>query len=396
MNTKEKYLAVERLHVPEWQTDQIQSANFDFVEYMRWLLMSDGRFNEIFKVERKEIEHLRLNQSSLRSLLNTPFLMVAPTLTTVEDWRCFVENTATTVAVDRLRDALPPVQGIELFAIRNQNQRFMTLASNLIHTSVLAAPLLGITPDVADYLGSLRGSQIRLALGRIAGLPLFRWRFTSTTFWYEFTADNLTDEAIAHQIMLTSPVDLAKPKKVPGFAELRLDRWQKETFASAMMAHGLRASTASDVFTLNQSKMRARFFEIHGRSSTCGNQTRSLTWFVESSAQRLHATIYIWLYRKAIARGANAPEALIATHDIYARLFSSMPLISADRAYNLTSSIAADTRLTTAPCRSCSTPYIVSNSDVRVEMHHSFTCPACAQDLGPRRRRVRKTKDMTE
>lgn len=396
MNSKEKYLALERLHVPDWQTDQIQTANFDFVEYIRWLLASDSRFNEIFKVERKDIEHLRMNPASLRSLLRAPFLMVAPTLTTVEDWRCLVENSATTVAVDRLRAALPPVEGIELYAIRNQNQRFMTLASNLIHTSVLAAPLLGITPEVADYLGSLRGSQIRLALGRIGGLPLFRWRFTGSTFWYEFTADTLTDESIAHQIMLTAPPDTTKPGQLPIFPELRLDRWEKEMFSSAMMAHGLRASTASEVFTLNQSKLRGRFREIHGKSSPCGNLARSLTWFVETAAQRLHATIYIWLYRKAIARGANAAEALIATHDIYTRLFGGTPLISADRAYNLTSAMAADTRLTTAPCRSCSTHYVVSNSDMRVEMHQSFTCPACALELGPRRKRVRKSRERAE
>ncbi|WP_176060322.1 FlhC family transcriptional regulator [Paraburkholderia sp. BCC1876] len=395
MNAKEKYLAVERLHVPEWQTDQIQSANFDFVEFMRWLLASESRFNEIFKVERKEIEHLRANQASLRSLLRTPFLMVAPTLTTVEDWRCFVEDTPTTLAVDRLRNMLPPVEGIELFAIRNHNHRFMTLASNLIHTSVLAAPLLGITPAVAEYLGTLRSSQIRMALQRIGGLPLFRWRFTSTTFWYEFTADTLTDEAVAHQIMLTAPLEATKATRILGFSELRMERWQKETFASAMMAHGLRASTASDVFTLNPNKMRARFVEIHGKSSPCGNRAMSLTWFVETAPQRLHATMYIWLYRKAIAHGASAAEALIATHDIYSRLFGGTPLISADRAYNLTSAMAADTRLTTAPCRSCSTHYVVSNSDVRVEMHHSFTCPACAQELGPRRKRVRKNKGAT-
>lgn len=302
-----------------------------------------------------------------------PRSSATPTLTTVEDWRCFFEDTPTTLAVDRLRAMLPPVEGIELYSIRSHNQRFMTLASNVIHTSVLAAPLLGITPEVADYLGSLRGSQIRLALGRIGGLPLFRWRFTSPTFWFEFTADTLTDESVAHQIMLTAPLDTAKPTRILGFSELRMERWQKETFASAMMAHGLRASTASDVFTLNPNKMRARFVEIHGKSSPCGNRAMSLTWFVETAAQRLHATTYIWLYRKAIARGASAAEALIATHDIYSRLFGGTPLISADRAYNLTSAMAADTRLTTAPCRSCGTHYVVSNSDVRVE-----TCANCS------------------
>jgi hypothetical protein len=97
----------------------------------------------------------------------------------------------------------------------------------------------------------------------------------------------------------------------------------------------------------------------------------------------------MWLYRSAIAMDANAPEALIATNDIYARLFENC-LISADRGWNLTRSMAADTRLTVAACRSCTTHYVVSNNDTKIEMHNRFACPACQQQLNARKRAARR------
>nr|WP_137959770.1 FlhC family transcriptional regulator [Burkholderia sp. 4M9327F10] len=86
----------------------------------------------------------------------------------------------------------------------------------------------------------------------------------------------------------------------------------------------------------------------------------------------------------------NPAEALIATNDIYSRLFGGAPLIGPDRGYNLTRSMVADTRLALAPCRSCGTHYVVSNSDAKIEMRNSFVCPACNHQLGPRRRAARK------
>ncbi len=83
------------------------------------------------------------------------------------------------------------------------------------------------------------------------------------------------------------------------------------------------------------------------------------------------------------------PKALIATNDIYGKLFSDR-LISADRGCNLTRAMAADTRMTVAPCRSCGTHYAVSNTDTKIEMHSSFTCPACALQLKPKRRGARR------
>jgi hypothetical protein len=392
VNNKENFRAIDRLHVPDWLIDQIQVVNFNLVDHLKWMLKHDGRFNEVFNVERKEIEQLQLNQSSLRSLLRAPFLMVEPTLQSVEDWRCFVDSTATTVAVDELRRKTPPLDSLLAYAVNQQNVVFVSLMTQVLSVSVLSAPLLGISTELAKYLMSVPTHKLNLAVTRMKELPLFRWRFDSPTFWYEFTASTLTDEIVAHQIMLTSPSRVGNLPYAAQWGELRLGRMRNETLAYGMMAYGLRASTASNLFSLNQHQMRIRYFEINGKSSPCGNTATSLSWFVETPVHRLHATVYAWLYRSATAMGANPAEALLATNDVYDRLFGGNRLIMPDRGWNLIRSMAADTRLTVAPCRGCGTHYVVSNTDARIEMHSRFHCPACMQQLGARKRAARRSR----
>jgi len=392
VNNKENYRVIDRLYVPEWLTDQIQAANFNMVDHIKWLLKHDGRFNEVFNVERKEIEQLQLNQSSLRNLLRAPFLMVEPTLQTVEDWRCFVDNTATTVAVDVLRRKTPPLDSLTAYAVNQQNFAFVSLVTQILNMSVMSAPLLGMQPELAKYLMSVPTHKLIAALGRMKELPLFRWRFDSPTFWWEFAGSTMTDEMIAHQIMLTSPSRAGELPHAALWGELRLGRLTNEAYASAMMAYGLRASTASSLFHLAQHTMRKRYHQIHGKSSAMGNTATSLSWFVETPVHRLHATVYTWLYRSATAMGANPAEALIATNDVYDRLFGGNRIINPDRGWNLIRSMAADARLTVAPCRACGTHYVVSNNDAKIEMHSRFTCPACNQQLGMKKRAARRPK----
>ncbi|CAN7804146.1 flagellar transcriptional regulator FlhC [Paraburkholderia hospita] len=390
MKNKENYRAVDRLYVPDWLTDQIHVANFNMVDHMKWLLQQDSRFNEVFNVNLEDLEQLQLNQSSLRSLLRAPFMMVEPTLQSTEDWRCLVDGTATTVAVDILRRKTPDLDALASYAVGHQNVAFLSLATQILNMSVLAAPLLGITTEVAQYLLSVPSYRLHLALQRMNGLPLFRWRFNSQSFWYEFMGSNLSDEMIAHQIMSTSPARVADLPMDARWGDLRLGRTKNEAFAGALLAYGLRASTATALFNLNQNQMRMLYAKIHGKSSPCGNTANSLLWFVESPQHRLHATVYAWLYRSSVAMGALPPEALIATNDIYDRLFGGNRAISADRGWYLIRAMAADTRLTVAPCRTCSTHYVVSNNDAKIEMHNRFTCPACMQQLGMKRRAPRR------
>lgn len=393
--TVEDYKALDRLYLQPWIAERLRSINYDLVEHIHQMLLSNPAFSEIYGVDLKSIEHLRHNDNSVRRLLGTPFLMLSPSLPSVEDWRCFVDGKATTIAVDNLRESMPsPRDALTTQAIQNHNRQFLDIVQTVANMNILSAPLLGMTPELVRYLGSLPAYKLRTALERIRDLPLFRWRFRSPAFWFEFTAHDLTADQVAHHIMATTPFRTGELPHSAIWSDLRLGRDTHEMYAAAMMAHGCRASTAASLFRLPQSKTRQMYLTIHGKPSICGNLPNSLQWFVEKPQHRLHSTVFIWLYRAALAMNANSPQALIAAADLYANLFPRQMLLATDRACSLTRRMGADTRLTIAPCRECSTPYIVANNETKIEMHHSFVCPACSGTLVPRvRTRGRKKKD---
>jgi hypothetical protein len=388
VRSADDYKAIDRLHLPRWIAERIRFINYDLVSHIKQVLVDNPAFNAIYRVEVKEIDHLRHNENSLRSLLNAPFLMLSPSLPTIEDWRCFIDATPTTRAVDELRRKMPRVRkGLTTQSIQHHNRQFLDIIQSVANTSILSAPVLGMTPDLARYLGELPGYKLLTALERIGDLPLFQWRFVSPAFWFEFTANDLNLEQITHHIMSTTPFRAGELPHTANWAEMRLGRETHEMYAEALMAHGCRASTAATLFRLPQSRTRQMYVAIHGKRSPCGNLPNSLQWFVEKPQQRLHSTAFIWLYRSALNMGANTPQALIAAADLYNHLFrNGQRLLATDRGYNLTRAMAADARLSIAPCRECHTHYIVSNNESKIEMRNSFTCPACSNSLVPRER----------
>ena len=386
--TVDDYKAIARLHLPRWIAHRILAVNYDLVEHIKQVLIDGPAFNEIYGVDVKEIDHLVHNEASLQNLLGAPFLMLAPSLPTVEDWRCFVDDTPTTRTVDELRSKMPGQRNaLTTQAIQHHNRQFLDLVQAVANMSVLSAPLLGMTPDVALYLGGLPGYKLRAALERIGDLPLFRWRFVNPAFWFEFTASELNVDQVAHHIMATTPFRAGELPHTASWTELRMGRETHEMYAAALMAHGCRASTAATLFGLPQGKTRQMYMTIHGKRSPCGNLPNSIQWSVERPQHRLHSTVFIWLYRAALQMGANSPQALIAAADLYNQLFpGGRALLATDRGYNLTRAMAADARLSIAPCRACSTHYIVSNNESKIEMQHSFHCPACSHGLVSRAR----------
>jgi hypothetical protein len=388
VKSADDYKAIERLYVPWWIAERIRTVNYDLVDHIKEVLFHNPEFNAIYRVEVKEIAHLRHNKDSLRSLLAAPFLMLSPSLPTVEDWRCFVDATPTTRTVDELRRKMPPVRSaLTTQSIQHHNRQFLDVIQTVANTSILSAPLLGMTPDLARYLGELPAYKLHTALKHIGDLPLFQWRFVSPAFWFEFTANDLNPEQVAHHIMSTAPFRAGELPHNANWAELRLGRETHERYAEALMAHGCRASTAATLFRLPPSKTRQMYVAIHGKRSPCGNLPNSLQWFVEKPQHRLHSTVFIWLYRSALNMGANTPQALIAAADLYNQLFpGGRALLATDRGYNLTRFMAADARLLIAPCRECQTHYIVSNNESKIELRHNFSCPACSHTLVPRMR----------
>jgi hypothetical protein len=377
------YKAIEKLYLPRWIGERIRIMNFDLVDHIKQQLISNPAFNAIYRVDVGKIDNLSRNSKSLGRMIGTPFLILSPTLPTIEDWRCFVDETPTTRAVDELRSRLPRFRdALTTQAIQHHNRQFIDVIQAVVNTSVLSAPVLGMTPDLARYLGALPPFELHKAIQRIGDLPLFQWRFTNPAFWFEATANDFSLEQVAHHIMATTPFRAGDLPHTATWGELRMGRETHEMYAAALMAHGCRASTAATLFRLPQSKTRQMYMSIHGKRSPCGNLPNSLQWFVERPQQRLHSTVFIWLYRSALQMGANTPQALIAANDLYNQLFpGERALLATDRGYNLTRAMAADARLAIAPCRECRTHYIISNNESRIEMHGSFSCPACSNGL---------------
>ena len=238
VKTVDDYKAIERLYLPRWIAEKIRTINYDLVDHMREVLISNPVFNAIYRVEVKEIDHLRRNHKSLGTLLAAPFLMLSPSLHTVEDWRCFVDATPTTRAVDELLRKMPAERGgLTTQAIQLHNRQFVDVIRSVANTSILSAPLLGMTPDLARYLGDLPGYKLRTALERIRDLPLFQWRFTTPAFWFEFTANDLLYDQVAHHIMSTTPFRAGELPHTANWADLRLGRETHEMYAAALMAH---------------------------------------------------------------------------------------------------------------------------------------------------------------
>lgn len=382
-----EFKAIAKHYIEPWMTERIQSTNFDLINTMHQCLLTVPSLAFLFQVTRDRLSQLKDNRLALENLLFTPFSMITMTLTNVDDWKCLIEGTTTTLAVDKLKDDLPILPTITHFFISESNKRFLDMAISLIHMNVLAAPILGISDELARYLVTVSPHQLLIAMERAPGLPLFRFRFTTERFWLEVDNDYISSESVAHQVMMMTPAlqNFSFPKDWN--ADFRVTRTVGEVFGDAMMAYGCRASTVSNLFRLAANHTRGRYVEIHGKPSKCGNQPNSLNWFVETPVKRLHASVYSWLYRYALAGGATVPKALIATSDLYEKLFRNKAIINPDRAVLLTRSMSADNRLTMVPCRHCATQYILSNGDNKIEMQSSFQCPGCLLKLFNRPRK---------
>jgi len=387
MTQLREFKAIARYYIEPWMTERIQSTNFDLVNTMHQCLLAVPSLALLFQVTRDQLAQLKDNRRALDNLLFTPFSMITMTLTTVEDWKCLIEGTTTTLAVDRLKANMPVLPTLTDFFISESNKRFLDMAISLIHMNVMAAPLLGISNELAQYLVTVSSHQLHVAMERVPGLPFFRFRFDTGRFWIELENDYISSESVAHQVMMTSPTlrNFSFPKDWN--ADFRVKKNVGEIFGDAMMAYGCRAKTVSNLFRLAAHHTRGRYMHIHGQPSKCGNQPNSLHWFVETPIKRLHASVYSWLYRYALSAGASVPQALIATSDLYEKLFREKTLVNPDRAILLTRSMSADNRLTMVPCRHCATEYILSNGDNKIEMQSSFQCPGCLLKLVDRSRK---------
>lgn len=363
--------------LPNRLTEKIQRTNYALSDFMHLALQAHRGLERVFLVSGKNMEIFKENPGPMATLMNMPFLALTPTLADHLDWQTFVEGRTTSTNVDRLTAAMPVVDDLTARDIFHYNRTYIQLLTDVLHMSLVAAPILGLSLELAQYLREKPIALLEAAIGKI-NFPLFRWRFREPNFWKEYAAGWLTEESVAHYLMLASPLKAATLPYKHLWANLRMERHDKEAYAIALMRQRCRASTAINLFGINPTLARSIYRSIHGVSSPCGCNPSSLVWYVNQGMHRLQATTYTWIYRCGLASGGNIPEALIAANDLTSNMFGVNSLITADRGNHLTRSMAMDSRLTMAPCRSCGTHYVISNGDGKIELAKDFACPGCS------------------
>ncbi|MBC8640729.1 hypothetical protein IAG25_28325 [Caballeronia sp. EK] len=369
--------AIETSHtLPTFLAEKIQRANYSLTDVMHRVLTRYEGAEAVLAVCLENIETFNEHAAPKATLMNMPFLALLPTLPNPRDWETFVDDVLVSPTVADLASNMPAVDGMISRDIFHYNCYYVTLLKDVLHMNILAAPLLGITFELAEYLTTKPMRQLEAAIGRIK-FPLFRWRFEDTLFWKEYCTGWLSNESVAHYLMRTSQIPASTLPYKDSWSHLRLERAERDGFARLFIAQGCRASTAVDFFNLNRTTARTIYKQIHGVSSPVGCRTKSLTWYVQTAVNRVQATFVVWLYRCALQNGANIPEALIATNDIAAKLFGDDLVITADRANHLAGAMAMDSRLSVAPCRSCKTDYVLANEQGKIELAKDFVCPGC-------------------
>lgn len=264
----DKALSTEARNVllTPWLAEKIQRTNFSLTDFMFLALAGHSELESIFGVSLANMDTFRQHAAAKATLMNLPFVALAPVLEDPRDWETFVDGAMDSLNVERLTREMPRVDQITSRDIYHYNQAYVQLLKDVLHMNVAAIPLLGISRELASYLKGLPMARLDNAIGAIK-FPLFRWRFHDANFWMEFGAGWLTEETVAHYLMHTSPVRTASLPYQNAWTDLRLERSDKEIFARMMMAQGCRASTATNLFNLNPGKARATYKHIHGVSS---------------------------------------------------------------------------------------------------------------------------------
>lgn len=380
-----------RFTIPPWVLDRVLSANLRLNLYMVNALAINAGLTPLFDAQHEDLIRLRDDRQMSSLVFGSPFLAFLPTLTSPEDWKSFIDGRTPTTALAALNKQLPKLSFVDAVLLEQGNRAYIGAMYDVLNMSILAAPLLGISQELADYLRSVPQHVIDLAIAE-RRVPLFKWRIPNRMFWFEAGVGQLTPNMIAHYLMDVSPIRSDRLPHSGIWGNFRLTRHLVDAYCEAFIRLRCRAKSVAALFNVSANKMRELYLQIHGESSPSGQQPASSIWYLDSASRRVQATFQIWLFRSAVAANVTVPQAFVAAMDISNRMFpdSSVP---AERAFHLARSMATDSDLAIRPCRSCGTPYLASNTAPRIELAHSFQCPSCTGTLSspnsPQRRRQR-------
>jgi len=382
----------EQFILPSWVQDRALSANLRISNYVVNAVAVRPALEDVFRVSHENLLALRNDQANSTKVFCTPFIAFAPTLSSIADWRSFIEGTMPTVTMERLRAGLPQnLSVVERLALEHTNRSYITALYDMLNMSVLAAPLLGISNELAAYLRSVPQHEMDVAISERL-VPLFQWRFADEMFWLETYAGRLSRELIAHYLMESSPLRADRLPHSGPWGKFRLENFVRDALFEAFLYFSCRAKSVASLFNTSVDTAREAYRRIHGKPSPSGQPPSSLTWFIETAPRRVQSTFQMWLFRSAIACDVSTPESFVAAMDINRAFFAEDCTVPPERSMHLARSMSMNEELAVWPCRKCGTPYLASNSSDRIELSQSFTCPCCNGTLtatrgGNRRRR---------
>ncbi|WP_082080008.1 FlhC family transcriptional regulator [Cupriavidus basilensis] len=377
--------------VPTWVLDRVFSANFRLSSYLLNAMTVNTGLASAFEVDQSQLAQLRDDLSISALIFNSPFLAYAPTLSTPEDWRSFIDGRTPTKTLVDLRKKMPELSIVDSMLLEQANRSYVGAMYDVLNMSALAAPLLGISNDLAAYLRSVPQHEIDLAISE-RRVPLFQWRIQNRLFWYEAVAGTLTPELVAHYLMDTSPTRADRMPHSGVWGHFQLPRLAVDGYCEAFIKLGCRAMSVATLFNVTPKRTRDLYTLLHGESSPSGKQPDSAIWYLDSGSRRVQSTFQVWLFRCALASDLNIPSAFLAAMDVSNRMFREDRLPT-ERALHLLRSFASNNELAIKTCRSCGTPYLASNAAARIELSNSFQCPCCTGVLSspnaPNRKRLR-------
>ncbi|HBO79980.1 MAG TPA: hypothetical protein DD502_17720, partial [Cupriavidus sp.] len=228
MQTNPSRSIFEQFILPSWVQDRALSANLRISNYVVNAVAVRPELERVFRVTHSDLFSLRSDQTHSNKVFCTPFLAFAPALSSVADWRSFIEGGIPTITMERLQASLPAdLSIVERLALEHTNRSYITALYDMLNMSVLAAPLIGISNELAAYLRSVPQHEMDVAISERL-VPLFHWRFADEMFWLETHAGRLTRELIAHFLMESSPMRTDKLPHSEPWGKFRLENFVRD------------------------------------------------------------------------------------------------------------------------------------------------------------------------
>ena len=171
--------AVEtKISLPKYLAEKIQRTNYSLTAVMHNVLARYSDAEAFFGVSFENMETFKAHALPKAKLMNMPFLALSPSSAGSSRLGnvCRRDNVLTARS-NSCRQRCPFVDDVTARDIFHYNCTYVSLLKDVLHQNVLAAPLLGISFELAEYLMGLPIGRLEAAIGANHASRCIRWRF---------------------------------------------------------------------------------------------------------------------------------------------------------------------------------------------------------------------------